>query len=351
MFEISDQREERVRDILDGLMSISEVGSEKFRITVIGEFISPQRDAIKLVGERAKSYGLLPLFRRKKDKVLVQFVKKPQPPQKSNYKINIILFVLTILTTMFAGALQQGVHPIFKIYEGIPFSITIILILGSHEFGHYFASKRLGISATLPYFIPFPHLIGTFGAVIKVKEPITDRRALVEIGAAGPIVGMIFAIPAVIIGLKLSTVVPVQEGGLTIGNSLLFSLISKVVIGEIPPGKDILLHQVAFAGWIGFFVTALNLLPMGQLDGGHVIYGFIGKYQKWVGWVFFCSLFVFGFLWPGWFLWAVLILWFVKVQHPAPLDDVTPIAFKHKFIAIVAIIILILTFIPAPFRI
>ncbi|GAG91908.1 unnamed protein product, partial [marine sediment metagenome] len=214
---------------------------------------------------------------------------------------------------------------------------------------HYFASKRLGIDATLPYFIPFPHFIGTFGAVIKVKAPITNKKALLEIGAAGPLVGLIFAIPAVVIGLKLSTVIPVEEGGLGLGSSILFNLISKVVVGDVPPGKDILLHPVAFAGWIGLFVTALNLLPMGQLDGGHIMYGLIGRYQAWIGWVVFSSLFIFGFLWQGWFIWAILIMWFVKVKHPAPLDDISPISLKHKIIGIVAMIFLILTFIPAPF--
>jgi len=349
MYDISSEREEKIRDILDGIMIISEVGSEQFRITVIGDFIIPHKEAVKQIKEKSDFVGLMPLFRRRKEKTLIQFVPKLKPPEKANYTINIILFILTIITTMFAGALQKGVNPFLKIYTGIPFSFTIMLILGSHELGHYFASKRLGIDATLPYFIPFPHFIGTFGAVIKVKAPITNKKALLEIGAAGPLVGLIFAIPAVVIGLKLSTVIPVEEGGLGLGSSILFNLISKVVVGDVPPGKDILLHPVAFAGWIGLFVTALNLLPMGQLDGGHIMYGLIGRYQAWIGWVVFSSLFIFGFLWQGWFIWAILIMWFVKVKHPAPLDDISPISLKHKIMGVVAMIFLILTFIPAPF--
>ena len=182
-----------------------------------------------------------------------------------------------------------------------------------------------------------------------MKSPITNRKALLEIGAAGPLIGMFFAIPAVVIGLKLSTIIPIEKGGLGLGNSILFNIISKIVIGDMAEGKDILLHPVAFAGWIGFFITALNLLPVGQLDGGHIMYGLIGRYQKWIGWVVFCSLFIFGFLWQGWFLWAVVIIWLIKIKHPAPLDDISSLPLKHKIIGIIAMIFLILTFIPAPF--
>ena len=349
MFDISSEREDKIRSILDGIMTISAIGSEQFRITVTGDFIIPTKDAVRLTKERSDVHGLMPLFRKRKKEILVQFMSKPKPPPKSNYIINIVLFILTIFTTMFAGALQQGVNPILNIHTGIPFSFTIILILGTHELGHYFASKRLGIEASLPYFIPFPHLIGTFGAVIKVRSPITDRRALLEIGAAGPLVGLVFALPAVVIGLKLSTIISIEQGGIGLGNSILFNLITKFVVGEVPYGKDILLHPVAFAGWIGLFVTGLNLLPVGQLDGGHILYALVGKKQTWAGWVVFFSLFIFGFLWQGWFLWAVLIVMLIKIKHPAPLDDISPITTKHKITGIIAMIFLILTFIPSPF--
>ena len=349
MFKISDEKQEKIERILEGIISVSEIGSEQFRTTIIGDFLIPCEEAIRIIKERADLASLMPIFRRRKKKVLIQFVPKLQKPPKSNYTINIILFFLTIITTMFAGALQLGVNPILHICEGIPFSFTIMLILGSHEMGHYFASKRLGIDATPPYFIPFPHLIGTFGAVIKIKAPITDRKALLEIGAAGPLVGLFFSIPSVIIGLKLSTIVPIEKGGMGLGNSLLFHLISRIVIGEVPSGMDILLHPVAFAGWIGFFVTALNLLPIGQLDGGHIMYGLVGRYQQWFGWIFFSSLFFFGFFWQGWFIWAVLIVVLIKVKHPPPLNDISPISVKHRIMGIISMIFFIITFIPAPF--
>jgi len=352
MFDISSDREEKARNILDGVMQISEIGSEQFRITAIGELLMPVEEAVTITRKRCASMELMPVFRNKGGKVLIQFVPKPKKPRRSNYRINVILFLLTIVTTMFAGAIQLAnttemydaiIYAILNIHKGIPFSFTIILILGSHELGHYFASKRLGIEATLP------HIIGTFGAVIKVKSPITDRKSLLEIGATGPLVGLFFAIPAVIIGLNLSKVIPIQQAGLSLGNSILFHSISKIIIGEVPAGNDILLHPVAFAGWIGLFVTALNLLPVGQLDGGHIMYGLIGKYQQWTGWVVFFLMFVFGFFWPGWFLWAILIMVLIKIKHPPPLDDISPISWKHKIVGILTMVFFILTFIPVPF--
>lgn len=350
MFNISNEREEKVREIVGGIMEISAVGSEKFRITVVGSFLLPLADSVNAIRERSMRHGLIPYFRSRDGNVLVQFSPKPPEPKPSNYLVNIILFLLTIVTTLFAGAVQAGVNPFLKIYAGWPFSLTIMLILGAHELGHYFASKRLGVDATLPYFIPVGHpLIGTFGAIIKMRSPIPDRKALLEIGVAGPLAGLCFAIPALVIGLKLSSIVPMGEGGLQLGNSILFGVISRIVIGTLPEGMDVLLHPVAFAGWLGLFITALNLLPVGQLDGGHISYGLLGKYQRWTGWAFFVSLFAFGVFWLGWFVWLILILWFVKVEHPAPLDDLSGLPLRHKIIGTITMIFFILSFIPKPF--
>jgi membrane-associated protease RseP (regulator of RpoE activity) len=350
VFDISDEREEKVREIVDGIMEISDIGSEQFRITVIGDFQVDMQQAIRAIRERALRHNLIPRFQRRNNKVLVQFIQRPPKPKPSNYAINIILFLATILTTMFAGALQAGVNPFLKIYVGWPFSLSIMVILGAHELGHYFASKRLGVDATPPYFIPVGHpIIGTFGAVIRMKSPIPDRKALLEIGVAGPLAGLFFAIPALVIGLRLSSMVPVSEGGWQLGNSILFAIISRLVVGQVPEGMDILLHPVAFAGWLGFFITALNLLPVGQLDGGHIVYGLMGRYQKWIGWIFFVLLFVFGIFWIGWFVWAMLILWFVKIQHPAPLDDLSGISLRHTIIGCITMVFFVLTFIPNPF--
>ena len=193
-------------------------------------------------------------------------------------------FLFTLLTTIFAGALQEGVNPFEtpgQIYRGIPFSFSLMGILLSHEFGHYLAAKRHGLNVTLPYFIPAPPIIGTFGAFIKMRSLVRDRRMLMDVGAAGPLVGVVVAIPLLIAGLRLSEVKLIQgEAGMNLGSSLLLSLLSRIVVGPLPEGYDIVIHPVGFAGWIGLLVTALNLLPVGQLDGGHVAYALFGEWQN-----------------------------------------------------------------------
>jgi Predicted membrane-associated Zn-dependent proteases 1 len=155
-------------------------------------------------------------------------------------------------------------------------------ILGVHEFGHYFAARRFGVDATLPYFIPFPSIVGTMGAVIKTKSPIPHRRALFYIGVMGPIPGFIVSLAAVIVGIMLSEIQPLPPAeGITpvFGDSILFGFIVHLFHSEIPAGFDIALHPFAWAGWIGFLVTSLNLIPIGQLDGGHILYSLLGRKQ------------------------------------------------------------------------
>ena len=183
-------------------------------------------------------------------------------------RTHILLFIATCFTTLFAGALLNGVIPWEqpeKIYLGLPFSFTLLFILMTHELSHYFTSRRHNVSASLPYFIPAPSIIGTFGAIIKMKPPIPDRRSLIDIGASGPIGGFIIAVIATIIGLKWSEIKPAGEiqEGIVFGSSILFSLISEIVLNVDPEKFDVILHPVAFAGWIGLLVTSLNLLPIG----------------------------------------------------------------------------------------
>jgi len=283
---------------------------------------------------------------------MLSIMKLPEEKEKFPW-VNLILFILTIFTTMMAGAFQQGVNPFqgLNILKGIPFSFSIMSILLAHEMGHYLMSKKHGVRATLPYFIPFPHpLIGTMGALIKIKSPIPDRKALLEIGAAGPWAGMVVAIPITIVGLMLSEVVPVQgQEGLYLGNSLLFALLSKIIAGPIPPGHDLYLHPMAFAGWLGFFVTSLNLIPMGQLDGGHVIYSLLGKkYHRIIARITWVSLVIAGIIWwKGWLTWAIIGL-ILGLDHPEPLNDHIPLTRNEKIFAIASIILFIITFIPNP---
>ncbi len=270
--------------------------------------------------------------------------------------LHLILFVLTILSTLLVGAMQTGADLLkepAKIYKGIPFSLTLMLILLSHELSHYFTSKRHGVKATLPYFIPAPTIIGTFGAFIKMKSPIVTRRALIDIGASGPIAGFVISLIATVFGLVLSEIVPVSQtgGALNLGDSILFSFLSGMILGAIPSGSDILLNPVAFAGWIGLFVTSINLIPIGQLDGGHIAYALMGERHIRLSMSLILIMILLGLLsWEGWFVWAALLL-ILGLRHPPILYWEVPLDRKRKVIGWFALVIFILTFIPVPFKV
>ncbi|MEE8319240.1 MAG: site-2 protease family protein, partial [bacterium] len=200
---------------------------------------------------------------------------KDVTPRRESHRIHIILFLATFLTTTAAGAMQLGINPVsdpIGLFKGLPFSLTLMTILLGHEMGHYLTSRVHSVPATLPYFIPAPSLVGTFGAVIKIKGAIWDRRTLLDIGASGPLVGFFLALPALFIGFALSDIVPAgsESGSIALGDSLIVYLTGLLVVGHLPVGNTLLLHPVGFAGWIGMFITSLNLLPVGQLDGGHI---------------------------------------------------------------------------------
>lgn len=272
--------------------------------------------------------------------------------------LHIILFAATSLSTLAVGAFQtQALEDIIKapskILNGLPFSLTLMLMLLCHELSHYIASQKHRVKATLPYFIPAPTLIGTLGAFIKMKSPINTRRALIDIGASGPIAGFIISLIATIIGLPLSEVVFTKgtSSSLTLGDSLLFSLISRLVFGKIPDSYDILLHPIAFAGWIGFFVTALNLIPVGQLDGGHIAYAILGEKHIHISRILVLVMIILGFfLWEGWMIWAMLLS-ILGFRHPPVLYWEIPLDNRRRLITWLTTIIFILTFIPVPFKI
>jgi len=274
-----------------------------------------------------------------------------QQAEPTRWKVNLLLLVITLVTTTLAGS--SGGNTLKEIVlTGLPFSLTIMAILLSHEMGHYLAARRFNINATLPYFIPFPSLIGTMGAVIKIKSPIRRRRALLYIGAMGPIVGFILSLAAAIAGLYMSQVRPLPEmqpGAFVpiFGDSLLFAFLVKMIHGTIPQGHDVFLSSYAWAGWIGFLVTSLNLMPMGQLDGSHILYALIGRKQLYFGWTAFAALIVLSFVWPGWIVWVILVLLFLMIGHP-PVEDPTPLGVGEKIIGWSCVVIFILTFIPVP---
>ncbi len=282
----------------------------------------------------------------------------PRPARRVPFipKINLFLLGATVVTTTIAGAFWANVdlaaHPL-QIYRGFSFSVPLLAILGVHEMGHYLTSRRWGVKATLPYFIPAPSLIGTFGAIIKMKSPIPHKRALVEIGAAGPIAGFVVAVIASLIGLKMSEAVPVSEvkAGISLGEPLMFSIIYRVTMGQLPPGYHVILHPIAFAGWLGLFVTALNLLPIGQLDGGHITYALFGRRHTLIARLTFLGLLMLGIAsqWFGWFLFATLAM-LLGVKHPPPIDPYTPLDERGRKIGWFALLLFVLSFTPLPFK-
>jgi len=267
--------------------------------------------------------------------------------------VNVLLFFLTFASTLTVGALHQGADIIAEpalIVKGLPFSLTLLGILLVHEFSHYFMSRKHGVDSSLPYFIPAPTLFGTLGAFITMRSRITTRNALMDIGSSGPIAGFLVSIGATVIGLIYSDVQAVSSSGemIVLGDSLLFSLLTRLIIGTVPAGFDVYMHPVAFAGWIGFFVTSLNLIPVGQLDGGHIAYAIMGEKHRWVSRVLIGVLLVMGiFVFSGWVVWAVL-LFVLGSKHPPILYPYIPLDPKRRAVGMTALIIFILTFIPVP---
>ena len=258
------------------------------------------------------------------------------------YWLHALLFALTLASTTIVGSRMQANFdrnlPFFDLERdiaafallwrnpmlllpGLPFSLTLLTILLAHEFGHYFACVYYRIDASLPYFLPAPTFTGTLGAFIRIRAPIYSKRVLFDVGVAGPVAGFVFLLPALAIGLAFSKIIPgiSHQGALTFGTPALLWLLERAVFPGVP-ATDIYLHPVARAAWIGILATALNLLPIGQLDGGHILYSMVGDRHKLMSRAFAALLVPIGiFYWSGWLVWAVLLLLF-GMRHPAIYD-------------------------------
>jgi membrane-associated protease RseP (regulator of RpoE activity) len=297
--------------------------------------------------------------------------------------LNLVLFAATCVTTLFAGAFWSGgfaeEDPLRLLWSGAPFAATLMGILGTHEMGHYVYARWHRVDTSLPYFIPFLPPFGTMGAVIRMRSQIPSRRALLDIGAAGPLAGLVVAVPLLIYGLTLSEIRPsdFQPGALNVerspfnlllyyalngewapeggpsawveGNSLLYLMLKTIVFGPIPKGHDVFIHPIALAGWFGLFVTSMNLIPIGQLDGGHIAYALLGRradaFGRWTNRL----LFIIGFFsWQGWLVWGVLTR-FIGIRHP-PVEEEEPLTPGRRLVAAVSLACFFLTFTPAPLQ-
>ena len=292
----------------------------------------------------------------------------PQAPH-GTMRLHILLFSITVMTTLVAGMYWTGIeaplaHPEL-FYRGIPFAGTLLAILFCHEMGHYVTARYYGMDVTLPYFIPSPPAImgipflGTFGAVIRMKSPPQHRRALLHVGAAGPIAGFCVALPAMIYAFATATQVPMPTGmgGPYFAEPLLLQIIGYIVVGPVPSGMTLTINTVGVAAWFGLLVTVLNLLPIGQLDGGHILYALLGQQARYVSWAAIGALLVLGLLglvwpgwgWPGWILWAFLG-WLSGRRQPTVLDQKAPLSVYSRVLAAVALAIFVLCFMPIPIQ-
>ena len=286
---------------------------------------------------------------------------------RERYWLYSLLFALTVVTTCAVGASMQldfernlpfdigrslslwssiWAHPVLLL-RGLPFSLTLLTILLSHEFGHYLAAEFHRVDASLPYFLPSPFL-GTFGAFIRVRSPIYTRRALFDIGIAGPLAGFVCLLPALAAGLAFSKMVPgvAHQSDIHFGVPGLEWLLVRVLFPGSPVG-DLCLHPVARAAWIGMFATAMNLLPVGQLDGGHIVYSFFPRGHRWIGRVVCLMMIPAGYFWKGWAFWGLILLWLGR-RHPA-IEDPRPLDAGRRKLGWIALVVFALCLTLVPF--
>jgi membrane-associated protease RseP (regulator of RpoE activity) len=311
-----------------------------------------------------------PALRAQSDALRASFTFPRDEISTARWALHWTLLALTLLTTTIVGvvlaqAFQTNraleldqylnvfgtleAHPLLLL-DGLAFSITLMTILLAHELGHYFACRYYGIDASLPYFLPFPSPIGTLGAFIRIRSPIYTRQALFDIGIAGPLAGFVVLVPALVIGIASSKIVPgiAERGDLTFGVPAIQRAVELLWFHGVR-SANISLHPVARAAWVGMLATALNLLPIGQLDGGHILYAFTARWHKLLSRIFVVALLPLGyFFWPSWFVWAAL-LFFFALRHPA-IFDATPLDKNRVTLGIVALAIFLLTFTLAPLR-
>jgi membrane-associated protease RseP (regulator of RpoE activity) len=353
--------EDLLRRNVDDLMTVRERRILGPTIVFRGDLtVDPSRAVDQFVA-RFRPYGYTPFLRQEEGATTVQAWPLAHVVERRRLGLSVLLFVLTCLSTLIAGALFFVGSPTFDAFRslavplpvrflaGIPFAVPLLAILATHEFGHYFTARFYGASVSLPYFIPAPLLFGTLGAIIRMRSPARDRNSLFDIAAAGPLAGLVIAIPAMLLGLAWSTLGP-PTGMVLFGDSLLRQFLVYLRFGPIPEGLVVHTHPIADAAWVGFFVTALNLFPIGQLDGGRIAYALFGARHRLVGRItFFGLLGLAAVTWsPNWLVWAAFILFLVGFHHPPPLDDITPLSPARRVVGAICLVLLILLVPPVP---
>lgn len=326
-----------------------------------------------------------PAFPREVELLLpaVELAAPPPPaPARPRWALALLLFVLTFLCTTTLGAgwylftrtdVQTDLVPILwpdtvarvwgdpaLLALGLSFSLPVLIILLAHELGHYVACRRYRLAATLPYFLPSPIGIGTFGAFIRIRSPIRGKRELFDVGVAGPIAGFVALLPFLLYGVARSRAAAIEPladpppGALVSillvpGKCLALELATRLFHGPLGPGMVLDLHPFALAAWFGLLATAINLLPLSQLDGGHILYAAVGRAQRRLALPLWLALAVAGIAWPGWWLWSVIVL-LMGIRHPPLRDELTPLGRGRTWLALLALALLVLSFMPVPLR-
>jgi membrane-associated protease RseP (regulator of RpoE activity) len=355
------EQPEAVRQVMDVKIAIKENGVQLFR--------GPLRDSASVSFERLNRTlpkGFVPLV-QEDEQLGAKIVLIPKPVEEDVSRkpvrpwLHWLLFGLTLITTTWAGASHQGVdlaQEPGRFTVGLPYSIGLLLILGVHELGHFFMARRHAMDVTPPYFIPVPFGLGTFGAFIQMRSPPANRKALFDVAVAGPLAGFVIAVPALLLGLRFSSITAAGDGtvshgllhGATVGSSILFTVLTKLSLGDAAQyGALVQLSPLAFAGWLGLFITALNLLPVGQLDGGHITRAMFGsRVGQTISSVAMWSLFLLAlFVWPGLMMWA-LIVFLIAGRGAPPLNDLAPLDGGRMVVGYIALLILMLILAPMP---
>jgi membrane-associated protease RseP (regulator of RpoE activity) len=388
---------EKLTPIVRQVMQVSDVTSagKGYAVRFRGKLMVHADQAYDHLKPLFAHQGLTLMMRTEGDSHVVMGVDGLIRPRPSNPVINLLLFGVTLFSVLLAGALYGYAGPdpsslgelladlLRALPSGIPFAASLLAILLAHEFGHYLAARFHKTAVTLPYFLPFPGSpFGTLGAFIQLKEPPRDRRVLLDIGLAGPLAGLVVAVPILLFGLAISDVTHLPNTArlaanqVLEGNSILYLASKFVVTGKLLPeplsygsggvltywvryfflgiptpfgGLDVQLSPVAWAGWAGLLVTALNLIPAGQLDGGHLLYVLLGKRAGRLLPYLIVGLVALGVVWSGWWLWAALIF-FLGRAHAQPMDEITPLDPARKALAVFGLLVFLMTFTPVPLR-
>ena len=328
-------------------------------VSFTGRLLADAETAFSTLERRLQKFGYLPMLGRVKGRDRILILPAPTQKSRSRVWINVALFLATVCTVTFGGALMEGYNPLADpptaLLRGLPFACALLGILVTHEAAHYLVTRAHGMRASLPYFIPMPlSTIGTFGAMIRMESPIKDRKSLFDIGIAGPVAGLVVSIVALVVGLRLSQVIevstlPTDGSVMHLGTGILIDWITNLVVGPLPDHLDVLYDSIALAGWFGIFITFINLIPVSQLDGGHVGYAFFGAAHRYVAIAIFLGMLALGLFSPWWFLWAVLVFALGGLRHQPPLNDITTLDGKRKALAIFSFALLFLLGTPRPF--